>query len=96
MKIVFYSCKPGINMVPLQDQSDLRYNLMQVFGNPSYTSYYNKINAYRNIPWHIKEAVEKVFEQYGLTPDKIWNIWVDGDGDDGDIEIDIDNQNFDE
>lgn len=75
MKIKHYSCKPGIDLVPKKDQEELRLNLMEIFGNPCYATYYNKINDYRNIPWHVKEAIEVVFKRFGVASDKVWKIW---------------------
>lgn len=75
MEFVHYSCKPGIDLVPKKDQDELRQGLMEIFGSPSYATYYNKINDYRNIPWHLKEAIEELFKKFGVEPEKIWEIW---------------------
>ena len=75
MKIVHYSCKPGIDLVPKKDQDDLRLKLMEIFGNPSYATYYNKTNDYKNIPFHVKLAIDEVFSYYGITPPQVWSVW---------------------
>lgn len=75
MNIVHYSCKPGIDLVPKKDQDELRQKLMEIFGSSNYATYYNKINDYRNIPWHLKEAIEGLFKEFDVEPDKIWKIW---------------------
>ena len=79
MKVVHYSCKPGIELVPKKGQDELRIKLNEAFGNQSYASYFNKIRDYRNIPYHIKEEIDAIFREYGIEPDQVWNIWESND-----------------
>ncbi|MBR4593975.1 MAG: hypothetical protein IKO33_05270 [Bacteroidaceae bacterium] len=75
MKTVHYSCRSGIDMVPKKDQDELRRRLMEAFGNPSYAGYYNKTADYKNIPYHVKLDIDNIFRDFGVDPEKAWNIW---------------------
>lgn len=75
MKVVNYSCMPGVGAVAKKDQADLRTKLMEVFGAGSIGTYYNKVNCYRNIPWHIKQRVDEVFNSFGVPSESVWHTW---------------------
>ena len=85
MKIVHYSCKPGIDLIPKKDQAELRSKLTEVFGSPSPATYYNKVNDYKNIPYHEKTAIDGIFSELGLAPEQVWKTWES----DGDTDSDI-------
>lgn len=71
-----YSCLPGINLTAKQDQDRLRDGLMRIFGNPSRTTYYQKLRDFTSIPFEVKNQIDELFMAInGLTPEQIWKIW---------------------
>ena len=58
-----------------EDYKPLQEALMKALGCTTKQHYYQKRKCIPNIAAHIKDDVEKVFEQYGITdPCEIWDI----------------------
>lgn len=70
-----YSFLKGCGKVAAKDTLDLRKELVKVLGCKSVNHFYKKRKSYPNMPAHVKEEIETVFEKYGITnPDDIWDI----------------------
>ncbi|WP_278625359.1 hypothetical protein [Parabacteroides gordonii] len=70
-----YSFLKGTQKVAKEDYMPLQEALMKALGCTTKQHYYQKRKCIPNIAAHIKDDVEKVFEQYGITdPCEIWDI----------------------
>ena len=70
-----YSFLKGTRKVKYEDYMPLQEDLMKALGTKTKQHYYQKRKRITNIPVQEKEAVEKVFANFGLTvPYVIWNI----------------------
>lgn len=72
---VCYSFVKGTQKVTREDYPILQDRLYKLMGCSSLQEYYRKRKSYTNIPAHIKEGIESVFADFGITnTDEIWDI----------------------
>lgn len=70
-----YSFTPGTLKVSREDYKELKARLYDFLGCTSDPEYYRRKKDYINIPAHIKEGIEKIFFDFGITdPMDIWTI----------------------
>ena len=74
VKNLFYSFLPGTGKVAKQDYSNLQDRLYEAMGCSSLPEYYRKRKRYMNIPAHLKQSIEDVFNEFGVDSTDIWNI----------------------
>lgn len=71
-----YSFTPGTLKVTREDYPELKNRIYKFLGCSSDPEYYRKKKDYLNIPAHIKEGIEKIFFDFGVTNvSDIWDIW---------------------
>ena len=69
-----YSCKEAFALLTVRDAREARQRLMEIFGCNTKQQFYQRRKRYTNIPAHIKEEVERMFQEYGLRKEQIWKI----------------------
>ncbi len=78
VKKIYYSFLKGTQKVSKESYMELQASLMNVLGCSTKQHYYQKRKCIPNIPAHVKEDVEKVFNSYGIDdPNDIWDIQED-------------------
>lgn len=75
IKKMRYSFLKGMQKVTREEFKPLQDKLYNIMGCSSWQEYYRKRKSYSNIPAHIKESIDKAFEECGISPDDIWDIF---------------------
>jgi len=79
-KKVNYSFLRGCGKVSKEDYSELNQKLKDFLECKTLQHYYLRRRKFMNMPAHIKEGIEKIFSEYGIAPDEIWDITEIADG----------------
>lgn len=70
----YYSFTPGLELLSKSDYSKIQGEIIDFLGC-SKQDYYRKRACYINIPAHIKEGIEFIFNKYNINDlHKIWEI----------------------
>ena len=60
--------------MPVSDAARLRKELMITLSIRTTQYYYRKRKGIVNIPFHLKESIEKTFKKFGVEAADVWTI----------------------
>lgn len=69
-----YSCKDAFALLTVRDAKEAREKLMEIYGCNTKQQFYQRRKRYTNIPAHVKEQVEQMFQEYGIQKSDVWKI----------------------
>ncbi|WP_110312696.1 hypothetical protein [Dysgonomonas alginatilytica] len=70
----YYSFTPGLELLSKSDYSKIQGDII-IFLGCSKQDYYRKRACYINIPAHVKEGIESIFNKYNINDIRqIWEI----------------------
>ncbi|MCQ2189665.1 MAG: hypothetical protein MJZ00_07120 [Paludibacteraceae bacterium] len=69
-----YSCKDAFTLLTIKDAKEARKKLMVIYGCTTLQQFYQRRKKYTNIPAHIKDKVEEMFNSYGVPKNLVWKI----------------------
>lgn len=69
-----YSFKPGCDKVTRQDYLKLRMEIMDLLGCKTLQHFYKRRAGIPNISVQAKSEIEKIFQNYDVSPEDVWEI----------------------
>lgn len=67
-----YSFEKGFENLTNQDSKKLRSEIYRDIGCTSYTEFWRRRKAWRDIPAHAYKLITEKFAKYGVPENKVW------------------------
>lgn len=69
-----YSFASGFDKMTLEDIRKAKAELYDLLGCTAESDFSRKKHSFRDIPQHIYEGINRIFQKYGVQEEDIWTI----------------------
>jgi hypothetical protein len=69
-----YSFAPGFDKLTLEDARKIKKELYEYLRCTAESDFSRKKHSFRDVPQHIYDGINLIFQRYGVQPSDVWKI----------------------